>query len=445
MLAAVSCSNKGYDLHGVNWQSWARWGIVAGVLLLIMAYIWAGFRQVPFHGDEADHLYKSIDFNVAFVQGQPQDLQATLPIQPDSTEHIRLLTGNVHATLTGYALWSIEIQPQHWPKAWYYAQPVAWNIEQGHWPNATVLERGRIPHVILVMLSVPLAFMIVWYLHPPLRLWSALLAAILLGTHPSWLLSGRRVMQEASLVMLSLLLVLVAMQVARRWHYGWLALVAVLGGLGVAAKPTGAITALAVFLALLLVIGRNGLAWRKITALGFAGVLSVMVYLVLTPAIWGDPPRLIHYMVTERQHILQGQTAASDLAYGTTTQHAAALLEQPFIAPLQYYETPDFADVLMDDIKDYEENRYAGWQKGRVVAWVWTGLAVVGVIHLWRKRAQPPALVMLVWVLVTGTALGISTPLAWQRYYLLWTVAVTLMTAVGFGSIWQWLSGWKSS
>ncbi len=422
---------------------------MATVLGVTMAYAWAGFRAVPFHGDEADHLYKSIDFNVAFVQARPQDLRVQLPVQPDSTEHIRLLTGNVHATLTGYALWSIEVQPQDWPQAWYYPQSVRWNITEGHWPEDRILERGRVPHVLLVVLSVPLAFVLVWRLQPPFPHWTALTAAVLLGWHPVWLLSGRRVMQESVLVVLSLVLVLLTMQLAARWRYWSLPLLALLSGLCVAAKPTGAITVLAVFLGLFVVLWQASSTRQqrlyRTAALGVCGVGSVVVYVLLTPAIWGNPPDMMRFMITERQVILEGQTAASEHAYNTPAQQAFALIEQPFLVPLQYYETPAFEYAIHRDIVNYEARGYAGWPHSQASEWVWTGLAGLGLVHLWRRRAEPGALIMLSWVLITGVVIGVSTTLAWQRYYLLWTVAVTLIAAVGLGTFCRWLIGWKFS
>lgn len=412
-----------------------------------MVYGWAGYKAVPFHGDEADHLYKSIDFNVAFVQREPQALQVELPVQPDSTEHIRLLTGNVHATLTGYALWSMGVQPQAWPKAWYYGQPVDWNITQGHWPEQDALERGRLPHTLLVMLSVPLVFGLVWRLQPPAPFFTALVAALLVGTHPVWLLHGRRVMQESVLIVISIVLMLSAIEIAQRWRYGCLPILAILSGLCVVAKPTGLITVLSVFVALGLIALRQQNATYHLTALGMTGVASIITYFALTPALWGDPINVLHYTITERQTILRGQTQASHVAYDNALDQGLAMITQPFIAPtdLQYYETPAFDGILAHNIANYKQSGYVGWQHGQWSAWLWTGLSVVGGVHLWRQRREPRFLVILVWVIVTGLMISITTPLEWQRYYLLWTITALLLASIGFGTVIKWLSGWKST
>ena len=216
------------------------WVFAISLALLLMAYAWLGYTAVPFHADEADHLYKSLDYVVAIVEQRPVDLAAQLPIEPNSTEHIRVLTGNLHAVLTGFALHQSGVTSENWPQAWYFPQSVEWNIQNGRWPSEDILAQGRLPHVLAVMLSIPLVLLIFWLWKPQHWRTSAIVGMILLGTQPSWLLSGRRVMQESVLLLTTLLLLALALWLhdgRRWWKYGWLALMA---GLCVVAKPTGA-------------------------------------------------------------------------------------------------------------------------------------------------------------------------------------------------------------
>lgn len=397
-------------------------------LALLMVYVWIGRTQVPFHGDEADHLYKSHDFLLVFVERRPQDLRVTPPVNIDSPEHIRLLTGTTTAYLVGFALWSADVSP--WPGAWYYPMDVQWNIDHGRWPDSDVLQRGRIPTTLLAMLSLPLVYVVTWRLTTTdvihrTSLIAATIAAFLLATHPAWLLSSRRVMQEAALVTLGLAVVALALWSAHRLS-GWRLLgLSMFSGLLLAAKPTGAITVGAAYLAL------SVLHWRWIPVLVVSGLLAAGVYIIMTPAIWDAPLSRVRLAMEMRADVLRGQQQASPDVYDNWLEQFGALIEQPFLSDLQYFESDAFEGVLDEQIADYESARLAGWQMNPLFGWLWTGLAMVGLAKLARNWRQPVVFVGLVWILVTGVALGLSVPLAWQRYYLLWDVAVCVLA--GFG------------
>ncbi|NDJ86772.1 MAG: hypothetical protein GYB66_12870 [Chloroflexi bacterium] len=434
------------------WFLGVKVGLTTVILGLMMAYVWIGRVAVPFHGDEADHLYKSQDFVVYFVKGRPQDLRVHPPVAVDSTEHIRLLTGTTSAYLTGYALWSSHVY--EWPSAWYYGRDVEWNITQGNWPPDDVLQRGRIPATLLAMLSIPLAFGVTWFLekeHPGWRLLPGLVAALLVATHPAWLLSSRRVMQEAALGTFSLGVVFVALILVNHWRAKWLLFLSIVSGLCLAAKPPGAITVGGVFL---------GLGWAQMQAplgppseattppvarlrrgitLGSAGLLALGVYLILTPAIWGAPVNRLWLAAELRADVLAGQTAASDAAHASKLGQLSALVEQPFLSDLQYYETPAFANVLDQEIADYETAGLDGWQMSSPIGAFWTGMAGLGLVALWRRRSDAEPRVGLIWVTGIALALGLGVPLAWQRYYLLWSLAACILAALGLTQALHWL------
>lgn len=394
-----------------------------------MLYIWAGWSIVPFHGDEADHLFKSHDFLTYAVKGHPDQLLVTPPIQIDSPEHIRLLTGTTSAYLTGLMLWLGGVYD--WPPPWYYAYPVQWNIDNGRWPSLTALYLGRIAMTFLAMLSVPLAYNIVWLVGR--RSWPALIAAALIATHPAWLLSSRRVMQEAALGSLSLAVVWLGMLNARRMkllRWLWLGLVS---GLCLAVKPTGAISVGAVLLTLWLTVSPR---WRWLSA----GAIALTVYLILTPAIWGAPISRVVLAAELRAEVLQGQTRASPDAYQHWSERALALIQQPFLSEVQYYESDAFADGprLDAQITRYQTSGLAGWQMTPIMGWGATILIGWGMVGLWRRNPDPAARVLLAWMLLTALALLLSVPLAWQRYYLVWSLAACLAIGVS-------LCGWNHS
>ena len=46
-------------------------------------------------------------------------------------------------------------------------------------------------------------------------------------------------------------------------------------------------------------------------------------------------------------------------------------------------------------------------------------------------RSSNAARMALIWVLLTGIGIAIAVPLGWQRYYLLWIIAVILCAGIG--------------
>lgn len=426
-------------MHGVWWLKTA----LGALLLGLMGYVVVGYTTVPFHGDEADHLHKSHDFVVALVKGHPADLRVTPPVAIDSTEHIRLLTGTTHAYLTGYALWSMGVYDANWPRAWNYAQDVAWNIEYGRRPTERVLQRGRLPHVVLTLFSVPLAFGIVWRWRPSYPYTAASLAAVLVATHPAWLLNGRRAMQEAALVTLSLVLIMLGMSLAERMTTSKWGLLALLSALCVAAKPTGLITVGAIFIALGWIALAVPPRQRHIGQLVLAGLGALGLYVLFTPPIWGNPPARVVLAAQLRADVLAGQTAASSQAYATSSDRLVGLLRQPFLESPQYFESDAFEGALDDQIHAYERAGWAGWRMGQGIAWVATGCGLLGLLQLSRQWRDPVRRVGVVWLWVTPLTLLVSVPLGWQRYYLLWSVEMCLLAPLGVMTVFKWLNGYR--
>lgn len=266
---------------------------------------------------------------------------------------------------------------------------------------------------------------------------------ILLGTHPVWLLNGRRVMQESVLIFSSLLLVLAGLWVLRTWAWWRFIFLAIAAGLCVAAKPTGAITIVGVYIGLSALLLREKRTWPQGFYLISSAIAATALYFLLTPALWRNPIDVLPYMIEERATVLRGQRAASPDSYGHFSEQWTALIVQPFIHDLQYYETPAFEGVLNAEIAHYESKGFAGWRGNQVIGWFWTSCTGIGLVQLWRQRHNPSARLILAWVLFTSLLTGISVALAWQRYYLLWVVACTLMAAIGFTTIIQWLNGFK--
>lgn len=435
-------------------MAWHKNALMVGFFGLLMGYLLVGYTRVPFHGDEADHLFKSRDFMAYFVEGHPNALRVRPPVAIDSEQHIRLLTGTTTAYLTGYALWSAGVEKWEWPAPWYYGLDYAWNVENGRRPEEFKLHRARLVTTLLTMLSIPLAANISYQMaavdsrKPYL---ASVVTGFLLATHPVWLLNGRRVMQEAALGTFSLLVVWLALLVIQKpTLLRWIGL-SIAAGLCLASKPTGAITVgLAIGSLSIVQLGRRFFHAANETRhpphiRRFTGLLGVVigavgVYILLTPAIWDAPLDRMRLAGELRLQVLQGQTKASADTYDSDWAQGVALIQQPFLTDLQYYESPAFERVLDDEIASYEQAHLAGWQMGRPVGVIWTIVAAIGFLTLIHHGRYLAALIGLVWALGTAGALGISVPLAWQRYYLLWSLICCILAGIGLQTIFTFLT-----
>lgn len=416
------------------------YGLVALALILLMVYVWAGRTLAPFHGDEADQLYKSRDFVTVYIHNAPEKLQVRPPVAIHSPEHLRMLTGTTTAYLNGAVLWMGGLREDKWASAWYYGADFDWNITHGRMPDEKTLWRGRIPSTLLTMLAVVLMFWLGFLAAPEnqpyFRIAAGLVAAVLLTTHPVWLLNGRRVMQEAALGTLSLACLLIGIYwIKRQVVIYWVAL-GLVGGAAMAAKLTGAVIVALVLLSLGVHCLRERRSARKMAALAMAAALSFAVFLSLTPAYWDAPLARLGLALELRRDMLQGQTDASEHRYETKQAQWSALLTQPFLRDMQYYESPDFAEKLDDAIYQYEISGIGGWQMPTAIGIGWTVVAGVGLISLLiRYKSEPAAILFLTWIIGSALFTGFSVPLAWQRYYLLWTLPMCLLVGLGMAEI----------
>lgn len=437
-------------------MAWCKKALVMGFFVVLIGYVLIGYTRVPFHGDEADHLFKSRDFITYFVEGDPNALRVKPPVAIDSEEHIRLLTGTTTAYLTGYALWSAGVEQWEWPAPWYYGLDYTWNIENGRRPEEFKLHRARLVTTLLTMLSIPLTANIAYRMgrfdqrRPYL---ASLVTGFLVATHPVWLLNGRRVMQEAALGTFSLMVVWLALLVMQKpTLIRWIGL-SIAAGLCLASKPTGVIAVGVVMVALIILqLGRRsfhtsgeiqGVHQSQIHS--FAQLLGVVigavgVYILLTPALWDAPLDRVRLAGELRLQVLQGQTKASADAYDSNWSQGGALIQQPFLTDLQYYESPAFEQVLEDEITRYEKAHFEGWQMSRPIGTIWTGVAAIGLVALLRRSRYPIVFVGLTWSMGTAIALGITVPLAWQRYYLLWSLICCILAGIGLQTIFTLLT-----
>lgn len=399
------------------------------ILIGLSLYLLAGIDTVPFHADEALHLMLAQDYAAYFVLLDPTRLDSSPPLAIDSTPYSRLLSGTVSAYTTGWMLWHSGQALEDWPQGWYFPQSVKWNKEQGRWPNDSVLWRGRLASSFFTVLGL----WGIYTLGTKLRgVWVGMFCASLYALHPMILLNGRRVMQEGALICLSLLLILWAGRVLERPTFPrWLGL-GVLGGIALAVKPTALLVMASTALGMVIWTGLQHKSLPSFLFHGsFASGVALFLFVLLTPAIWRNPPARMQLAAQLRAEALAGQAEASPDAYQTWRRRLAAMWIQPFPHQVQYYESPNFAEDtrLQVQIDAYQSSFWDGIALPAVLG---MGLAGIGLISLVLfPKATPYPVLMITWVTVVGLALVVSVPMAWGRYYLPLTLPVLLLAGTG--------------
>ncbi|MBZ0309826.1 MAG: glycosyltransferase family 39 protein, partial [Anaerolineae bacterium] len=420
------------------------------ILSVLILYVLAGVAITPFHADEADHLFKSQDYVAYFVLFDPLRLRVDPPVAVNSPSHIRLLTGTTSAYVTGLMLWHTEVKK--WPSAWVYPQSVDTNRQAGRWPEKEILWRGRLASAFLTMLSVTLVYKLGEKLAPRAGIFSAAFFAL----HPVILLNGRRVMQEGSLLFFTLLVVWQGIRMAENpTRKNGLILGAVIG-LALASKLTALLAIVGVVFGVVLSqmlalyslrlkfgyrachallktmplrVGAGvEVAPQPSPALVYTACTAILIYLLLTPAIWNNPPARLLLAARLRQDVLRGQAAASMETYETFWQHWTAL--SPYPRTIQYYESPDFADdwQIRAEIKKYQQSLWRGFH---LPTWAGTGLILLGGAVLLRRPKTPAHFIIRCWLITTVVGIVLTVPLGWQRYYLPWMLVGTLLMGLG--------------
>lgn len=417
-------------------------------VLALMLYVLYGTSQVPPHADEYMHIATARDFFLLRDHGAAA-LAFTPPVEIDTLQYLRLLNGTLHKNLVG-VLWAASGRTaEQLPNIYAWAMPLSWNIANGNVPSQDQLHLARWASAILTALGVVPMFMLGWHLR--LRA-LAYPAALLYALHPVILLNGRRAMLEGSLIFFSLLSMywLVALIVAEHsatargfmvrlpaWaRYGVLG---VLIGLTVASKHSGVIVAGAVLSAALLTgIVRDSppRPLRPLLWIVFTSAIGVLTWFVLSPHFWNAPLAALRATLTARSELLALQASDTALAYRTFGERLAAVVTQPFLSAPQYFEAPNWAGLLDDQIIAYQRSATNGWDWGALIGLLLTASAFFGALSLIAeaRRRNLIAWAILLWA-GAATAASIAVPMNWQRYYLPLTLVAIVLAAEGIGRL----------
>jgi 4-amino-4-deoxy-L-arabinose transferase-like glycosyltransferase len=414
----------------VGWLLDGLWLIGLGV------YVVAGYKDVPFHGDESTLIFMSKDY---YYLVQQHDLDRVLYRNPpvDPTEQsLRLINGTVGKMAMGVA-WDVAgLHASDINNGWAWGMDWWTNLALGHYPEVHLLRAARLSSTLLTVISV-------WAVFGIARLAArnrpaAYAASLIYMTTPAVLLDGRRAMMEGSQLCFSALAALVAMLILReqaragrrgRVLAAWYAVFGVACGFALASKHNTLITVGAMFVAVAL----EPVVWSRLTPsvrdrfvgerklhlarLIGAGGLAVLVFLALNPAWWSDPLGMPERVAKMRYDLLRGQVDHYG-GYPGWGARATGLVKQAFFAAPQYYEDPAWKSYIPDQIRTYEATIWTGRLGGPVWGVLLVIAFVLGVIELGRRWRDAPAAGALLWVGMTALVLLITTPMSWQRYYL---------------------------
>ncbi|MDX1991294.1 MAG: glycosyltransferase family 39 protein [bacterium] len=403
---------------------------------LLAAYIIAGVRLVPFHGDESTQIYMSRDYDYQFRQNDWSLVRySPTPISP-TEQQLRLLNGTLYKYLVGFGrhIAGIETTNEQWDWG------ADWNYNQsfGHAPSEDLLRIGRTTSALFLAAGVGVMFLLGRQLGGrPVAYFASLYYAL----HPVLLLNGRRAMQEGMMTFFALLVVLLTIWFLKRRSWRSAVLLGVAAGLALASKHTNIFTVAAVFGAIGLHLLYRFFQRQPHTAIlkmalqvALIGLLTSGVFYALNPAWWGEPLERAQFVLNERRTLLNFQEGLFG-GYSDFAEQIGGFARQTFLAQPQYFEVDNWAGFIGDQIAQYEASPWRGITlAGSTLGGVLLALlTLIGLWRLWQDRAIAGETRWIVglWAVVVLAATALLTPLEWQRYYLPAYPMIGLLAASG--------------
>lgn len=420
---------------------------VDGLWLLALAlYALAGYRDVPFHADEATIIAMSRDYH-ALVQSGDLDavLYSATPDDP-AMQALRIINGSVSKLAIGVA-WDLAghtVDDLNQP--WDWSAPWSWNVQDNHMPSDGLLHAARLASALMLAASAWAVFAVGWLAAG--GRWGAYAASVIYVLTPVVLVNGRRAMFEGALLLGSALVVLAAVWWLRaglrpRWRH--VVALGLAAGFALSSKHTAALTIGIVWAVLVALIAFDRrAAWRtSLGALIAALVLAGVVFLLLNPVWWSDPLGMPEHVLDGRQTLLSGQRATYG-AYDGVGEHVAGLIRRVADGSPQYYEVAGWDRWIGADITAYESRAWTGIDGGVVGAFLRVVGLVIGTAVLLDRAVAPQrdaaAWLLLAWFWGTAAVLLALTPFDWQRYYLPLQPALAVVIAAAVARVGAWSS-----
>jgi 4-amino-4-deoxy-L-arabinose transferase-like glycosyltransferase len=424
-----------------------RFAFSAVWLGFLTVYILLGVPITSYHGDETTLLYSTHDYVTLFIQRNPQALLVEWPID-NELEYISIASSSLGRFTTGFGWHVAGFSEDDLPR-----ENFDWNLDyysnyaRGLIPNFPLMVAMRLPSAIFLALSAVAMFGIGYYFG---GLPMAVFVSALYAFNPVILLNGRRALQEGALLCFGLFTILLGIIISQRRERGktvgvlWWVALTLASGFTLASKNNGFIYITAAFLWIglpELLRPRLSRIVRTGMTLTLCGVAVIALFIVLSPALWSDPPARLRDATAARLSAMNGQMRDDPEAPSSMERRVTDILTQPFMRPLAHYEGAysNTYTAQLDLIAAYEASPLSGIHFGALLGGALTGLALFGVIanfttRLRTYRSPALSLGLTAWLLVNlGPLLWV--PLPWQRYFLSIIPVYSLFAAVGLWSL----------
>ncbi len=402
-------------------------------IAVLIVYLLAGIRAVPFHGDESTIIYMSHDWWTLWRD--PLSLRYQPEISPSPAamdQDLRVLNGVLSKYAIGALLSAAGFPesalntPWNWEIDWWE------NLYYGALPSLPVLFISRLSSALFAVLGLAFFFAAAKKL---LGRGGGYLATLILTLLPAFLLNSRRAMFEGAFLFGMGFLLLMTLRLLQRpdQRWRWVGL-GVAAGLVVAAKHTGVFWAASVGIVVIVYTVKRP-AWFTANA-GLSVLVALGVFFALNPVWWGDPT-IASSVVHLRARFLDQLPQVSMFNFASPLERAIGLLELP-LAPAQYAEgnQGDWATWLSPEIAIYGLSPLHGIPIPLPVGAV---LSSVGLFVFVRQKRLISFVVISI-VVFTALVLFVTNPLAWQRYYLPLAMPLALLMAAGIVTLARALS-----
>ncbi len=427
----------------------AKWIVIPAAGLIASAYLYfllATLSSVPFHPDEATYIYMSRDLDRIASPG-PLSLcwSAEKKSDPLQTERERdcPLARYAIGLARGITGLPATISNWDWSAGWDE------NLRQGAVPTDELLAIARIPQALLLFLAVLLMARIGGRLGGGA---GAITAALLFGLNSQVLLHARRAMSESALLFGMILTIAVLMEQKPESGRGMRRIgLPLLAGAALAfaasAKYSGLLLAPVVLAGMFFFTGETSprkIFLRGAARCGMAALGFLAVFLILNPVYWCDPAGTLEAVIAERQRLMSEQLAALQSAapggvLGTPGLRFLAVPYELFIAPIAFWEIPNYAMQTAEAGRAYLAQPFTTLINGGLISAVFAVLIltslIVSILRVFRKRADSTWILLWIWAgsVLIGILAGI--PILWQRYYLPLVPVCAALSAGAVGAI----------
>lgn len=432
--------------------------------LALSVYVLAGLSITSFHGDEINHMRNSADYWTLFVDRNPAGVRvpAEINIWQERDGYYRLLDSTVARYAIGLSLhlagFTVTALP---PDTYMFGQTHEVNQNFGVIPPQAVFDAARLASALFFCVSIGIFFALA---HRVGGWRVAYLSSLLYAVNPILLLNNRRALQEGSLLCFGLATVYVAALIAVKRERGeptrpihWAGL-AVLAALTQASKNNGFLFILIAFLwiAVAEIVARRW-SWatvgrRLAGIMGVAlrlmacGVLTLLLFYILSPGLWADPYMRGRDMIEVRMEAMVQQIDLDPAAPTTLERRLIDALAITFIAPVAHYEfvTGPPSETLIDQYVRYNQSWLSGWHSGLGAGGLLMLCALIGLIGVlaWAAAGRVPRSAAAgLWIMLTvNLVFLLQIALPWQRYAIPWIPGVILSASVGVPIAAGWLA-----